>query len=67
MGVEAVAKQSKASILLLGFGPVGVEIAKNIVLSGCKEFSIWDNKVVTWADLSGHFFLGDQDVGKSRL
>lgn len=36
MGVEAVSKQSKASILLLGLGGLGVEIAKNIVLSGCK-------------------------------
>lgn len=36
MGVEAVTKQSKASIVLLGVGALGVEIAKNIVLSGCR-------------------------------
>ena len=42
MGVEAVAKQSKASILLLGLGGVGVEIAKNIVLSGCKQLALCD-------------------------
>lgn len=44
MGVEAVSKQSKANILLLGLGSLGVEIAKNIVLSGCKEFAIYDDK-----------------------
>lgn len=67
MGVEAVAKQSKASIVLLGLGSLGIEIAKNIVLSGCREISIWDDKLTTYSDLSGQFFLGEQDVGKSRL
>lgn len=42
MGIEAVSKQSKASILLFGLGATGVEIAKNIVLSGCKKISIVD-------------------------
>ena len=36
MGVEAVAKQAAASIFLSGAGALGVEIAKNLVLSGCK-------------------------------
>lgn len=58
MGVEAVTKQSKASIVLLGLGAVGVETAKNIVLSGCKELAIWDDKLVKYSDLSGQFFLG---------
>lgn len=57
MGVEAVTKQSKASIVLLGLGAVGVETAKNIVLSGCKELAIWDDKIVKYSDLSGQFFL----------
>jgi molybdopterin/thiamine biosynthesis adenylyltransferase len=67
MGVEAVSKQSKASILLLGLGGLGVEIAKNIVLSGCREFAVWDDQETQWSDLSGQFFLGEADLGKSRL
>ena len=67
MGVEAVSKQSKANILLLGLGGLGVEIAKNIVLSGCREFAIWDKHETQWSDLSGQFFLGEADLGKSRL
>ncbi len=59
MGVEAVSKQSKASILLFGLGALGLEIAKNIVLSGCKELALWDNKLAEWDDLSGQFFLGE--------
>ena len=36
MGIEAVAKQAESSIFLSGLGGLGVEIAKNIVLAGCK-------------------------------
>mmetsp|Transcript_10454 Transcript_10454/g.10515 ORF Transcript_10454/g.10515 Transcript_10454/m.10515 type:complete len:91 (+) Transcript_10454:787-1059(+) len=58
MGIEAVAKQAESRILLLGLGPVGVEIAKNIVLAGCKELVLWDNQGPTWYDLGGgQFFL----------
>jgi hypothetical protein len=67
MGVEAVTKQSKASIVLLGLGALGVEIAKNIVLSGCRQLSVWDDKPVKYTDLSGQFFLSTNDVGQSRL
>jgi len=36
MGVEAVAKQAAASIFLSGAGALGVEIAKNLVLSAAR-------------------------------
>lgn len=42
MGVEAVQKQAAASIFLSGAGALGVEIAKNLVLSGCKRFTLHD-------------------------
>jgi molybdopterin/thiamine biosynthesis adenylyltransferase len=57
MGIEAVSKQSKASIALFGLGATGVEIAKNIILSGCKRISIVDEKNTHITDLSGQFFL----------
>lgn len=53
MGVEAVAKQAAASIFLSGAGALGVEIAKNLVLSGCKQFTLHDPKPVSMKDLSG--------------
>lgn len=43
MGIDAVTKQAKASVFLSGLGPIGVEIAKNIVLSGVKRFSLHDS------------------------
>jgi molybdopterin/thiamine biosynthesis adenylyltransferase len=38
---------------LSGIGAFGVEIAKNIVLSGVKRFTIHDSKKTTLADFSG--------------
>jgi molybdopterin/thiamine biosynthesis adenylyltransferase len=60
MGLEAVNKQSKASILLFGLSSLGMEIAKNIVLSGCKRFSVRDKELTTWKDLAGQFYLSEQ-------
>lgn len=53
MGIEAVAKQAESRILISGLGPLGVEIAKNIVLAGCKELILHDTKTPTIEDLAG--------------
>jgi hypothetical protein len=53
MGVEAVTKQAAANIFLSGAGALGIEISKNLVLSGCKSFTMHDNKAITSKDLSG--------------
>eukprot|EP01022_Parablepharisma_sp_SALTPOND_P015993 TRINITY_DN22_c0_g3_i1.p1 TRINITY_DN22_c0_g3~~TRINITY_DN22_c0_g3_i1.p1 ORF type:complete len:4095 (+),score=552.02 TRINITY_DN22_c0_g3_i1:5895-18179(+) len=66
MGIDAVAKQAASSILLCGLDALGIEIAKNIVLSGCKRFTVYDTKLVTNADLAGQFFLGTEDLGHNR-
>ena len=67
MGVEAVAKQAAASIFLSGAGALGVEVAKNLVLSGCKSFTLHDTKPVDLKDLSGQFFVDeDLDFGDGK-
>jgi molybdopterin/thiamine biosynthesis adenylyltransferase len=43
--------------LLFGLSGLGIEIAKNIVLSGCKRFTVCDEQNTTWNDLSGQFYL----------
>lgn len=43
MGVEAVAKQAAANIFVSGAGALGIEISKNLVLSGCKSFTLHDS------------------------
>jgi molybdopterin/thiamine biosynthesis adenylyltransferase len=53
MGIDAVAKQAAASVLIQGMGATGAEIAKNIVLSGVKRLTVCDVQTTSWADLSG--------------
>jgi ubiquitin-activating enzyme E1 len=65
MGVEAVAKQAAANIFVSGAGALGIEISKNLVLSGCKSFTLHDSQPVTQRDLSGQFFLNLAE-GKTR-
>ena len=66
MGIEAVQRQANSSIFLSGAGGLGIEIAKNLVLSGCKLFVLHDNKNTNFYDLSSQFFLSENDIGKNR-
>jgi len=61
MGVEAVAKQAKANVFLSGAGALGIEISKNLVLAGCKSFTLHDTAPLCKKDLSGQFFLSETD------
>jgi ubiquitin-activating enzyme E1 len=56
MGIDAVSKQSKADILIFGLNPLGLEVVKNLVLSGCRKLTICDDGIVKKEDLSGGFF-----------
>ena len=66
LGLDAVHKQSNATIFLSGLGPLGIEIAKNIVLSGCKELILHDTKKTSIYDITGQFFLNEKDIGYNR-
>jgi molybdopterin/thiamine biosynthesis adenylyltransferase len=46
MGIEAVKKQSESQVLLVGLGAMGLEISKNLVLSGLKRITIVDNEKI---------------------
>jgi molybdopterin/thiamine biosynthesis adenylyltransferase len=62
MGIEAVAKQAESTIFLSGVGGLGVEIAKNLILAGCKELILHDRSSPSYYDLSSQFFLNEQSV-----
>ena len=53
MGIEAVAKQAESRILIVGLGALGIEVAKNLVLAGCKELIIYDKSLPKLSDLGG--------------
>jgi ubiquitin-activating enzyme E1 len=66
MGHEAQKKMAKSDVLLLGMNGVGVEIAKNIILSGVKSLTIYDDTLTTMFDLSSQFYLSENEIGQSR-
>ena len=66
MGIEAVARQANSSVFLSGANGLGIEIAKNIVLSGCKRFVLNDTRKTQSTDLSSQFFLSEEDIGFNR-
>ena len=66
MGIDSVAKQANARVLIYGLGGLGAEIAKNLVLAGCKELTLCDSKMVSFRDLSSNFFVGESDIGTNR-
>jgi ubiquitin-activating enzyme E1 len=53
-------------ILLVGMGGLGIEIAKNLVLTGVKALTICDDDLVKISDLSSNFFLREDMIGRPR-
>jgi len=66
MGIEAVAKQATSNVFFSGASASGIEVSKNVVLAGCKSFTLHDTKKASMTDLSGQFFLHPEDIGKNR-
>lgn len=65
-GAEAQRRMQETNVLLVGLKGLGVEIAKNIILSGVKSVGILDNEKVQIADLGSQFYLNESHVGKPR-
>jgi len=51
---------------LSGASPAGIEVAKNVILAGCKSFTLHDTKNATNLDLCGQFFIHEKDIGQNR-
>lgn len=47
-----------ASVLVAGMGGLGVEIAKNVILSGVKSVTVQDQSNTMWTDLSSQVGCG---------
>ncbi|XP_037632219.1 ubiquitin-like modifier-activating enzyme 1 [Sebastes umbrosus] len=66
LGHEAMHRMSTANVLIAGMRGLGVEIAKNVILSGVKSVTIQDQGPTTWTDLSSQFFLKESHLGLNR-
>ena len=65
-GIDTVSKLKNLRILIIGLRGLGIEIAKNIILSGVKEVTISDKNKTLIIDLGNNFFLLEENIGKPR-
>ena len=65
-GIDTLQKLSTMKVLIIGMRGLGVETAKNIILSGPGEVDIFDPTLTTIKDLGSNFFLSEEDVGKKK-
>lgn len=66
LGHDAMHRMGSASVLIAGMRGLGVEIAKNVILSGVKSVTVQDEGQVQWGDLSSQFFLKESHLGQNR-
>ncbi len=67
-GLGTQSKIMKMNIFIYGMRGVGIETAKNLVLSGPKSLTIFDPNTVKINDLASNYYLNEEDVinGKKR-
>ena len=39
---------------------------KNVILTGVKSATLYDNDLVSYSDLSSQFYLSENDIGRPR-
>lgn len=66
-GEEAMRKLLTAPIIISGLGGLGVEIAKNIILTGVKKVVLHDTWLTTIDAFSSQFYIEESDMDKRAL
>ncbi|KAF3689956.1 Ubiquitin-like modifier-activating enzyme 1 [Channa argus] len=66
LGHEAMHRMGSANVLVAGMRGLGVEIAKNVILSGVRSVTVQDEGQTVWRDLSSQFFLKESHLGQNR-
>eukprot|EP00439_Symbiodinium_sp_Y106_P016868 s8467_g2.t1 len=68
-GGETLARMKDINVLVLGCRGVGVETAKNLILSNVGSVSLWDPSPATAEEtglLGANFYLTESSAGKPR-
>ncbi|SPQ99934.1 Ubiquitin-like 1-activating enzyme E1A [Plasmodiophora brassicae] len=66
LGHEAMQAMQTSTVMVVGVGGVGMEIAKNVILAGVKAVILLDDTLVSDADLSAGYYFKESDVGRVR-
>jgi len=65
-GGETMARMKDINVLILGCRGVGVETAKNLILSNVGSVTIWDPTPAKTEDRGCNFYLTETSAGKPR-
>lgn len=66
LGETTVNKFSKLKIIVYGMRGVGIELVKNIIISGPSLITLYDKNLCSLQDLGSNFYLSEEDIGKRR-
>ncbi|GAW83634.1 ubiquitin-activating enzyme E1 [Plasmodium gonderi] len=61
-GFELMNKLIELNILIINVKSVGLECAKNLILSGPKSVCIYDNDICEVGDIGVNFYINEEDV-----
>ncbi|MEN2975280.1 MAG: ThiF family adenylyltransferase [Candidatus Caldarchaeales archaeon] len=59
-------KLSNSTVMIVGVGAIGCEVAKNLTLMGIGELILVDNDVVEVSNLSRQMLFTDRDIGRPK-
>lgn len=63
-GHEAQGKLMALRVFIHGISGLGVEVAKNLILAGPKQVTLYDPRPVTALDIGKNFYIRPEHVGK---
>lgn len=66
IGIETMRKLTHLKIFIIHLRGLGIEIAKNIILSGPNQVSIFDPELVNINDLGANFYLSVDDIKRKE-
>jgi ubiquitin-activating enzyme E1 len=65
IGKDTMQSLITSKVLIIGLDPLGVEICKNLILSGVGMITILDDKLITDKDY-GNYYISSEDIGKIK-
>ena len=65
-GMDTMSKINNIKVIIVGLRGLGIEVAKNIILTGVNKVSIFDDNISAISDLSSNFYISEEDVNKNR-
>ena len=63
-GLDTMEKITNLKIIIIGLRGLGIEISKNLILTGPKEVCIYDKNICKINDLGSNFYINEDDVNK---